>query len=289
MTATSRADAIKEKLANIRKIAGDSGVAVEEPEPTKLSVVVSAFQMIPVTQIHPDEKNPNVQTEATFNALVEEIRTEGFDEPLQICHCTCPKLKGPHYVISGGEHRWQAVQVLGMTEIPASVKDWDEEKRRLKMVRRNLMRGDLDDRKFTELVAGLKANDAKWTDEALAREMGFDDQQDYLRHLLQKNAEEEGGDQKWLRQIMSESSQEINAVDALSDVLNNLFRQFGDTVPQSYMLFTHGGKTHFMVIMDDVLYETVTLTADKVKKSGANMAKYLTSALQAALKEAKAV
>lgn len=47
-------------------------------------VKIRPVEMIPIHRIHPNEWNPNVQTDETFNKLVEEIREDGFDHPLNV-------------------------------------------------------------------------------------------------------------------------------------------------------------------------------------------------------------
>ena len=42
-----------------------------------MTIVIKEPKMVPVTSIHPNEWNPNQQTDDTFNQLVEEIREDG--------------------------------------------------------------------------------------------------------------------------------------------------------------------------------------------------------------------
>lgn len=142
------ADDLKERLKAIR----ETGTVAPSEEPAGPGIRVAKFVDIPVDRLHPDEMNPNEQTPETFNALTKEIEEDEFDEPLQVCPCSCEKIDGDHYVISGGEHRWKVARYHGMATVPCAIKQWDDETRRMKMTARNLRTGDLNSRKFTELV-----------------------------------------------------------------------------------------------------------------------------------------
>ncbi len=244
-------------------------------------IKVNDFVLIDVDRIHPDEMNPNEQTDGTFNALVEDIKQDGFDEPLQVCECDCEKLVGKHYVISGGEHRWKAVQVLGYEKVPCTVQLWDEDTRRLKMTRRNLLRGDLNDGKFTALVQSLR-NSGGYSDEDLFRLMGFDSQSEFLKHVID-NANGDKDSKSWLQDLIKTGNKEVEAVDSVSDVLNHIFSEYGDTVPQSFMFFAYKGKTHLMVLMDGRLFDVSEKLVAKLKASGGNINDFMAGAIEKSL------
>lgn len=102
---------------------------------------------IPINKILPAPVNVNALSEQAFGMLVSEIRTNGFDEPLQVIR------KGEDYTIVGGHHRWQACKILGYTEIPCVVYDYDDKKAMEQLVRRNMIRGKLDHEKFGDMLA----------------------------------------------------------------------------------------------------------------------------------------
>mgnify|MGYP000885195081 CR=1 FL=1 len=192
-----------------------------------MNEMVKEFKDIEISKIHPNEWNPNEQTDNVFNQLVEEIRTDGFDHPLQVVPCSCEKIDGPHYKIIGGEHRFKAVQVLGWEKVPCVIyENWNEELQKLKTVRRNLLSGELNDRKFTDLVRSMKDDNPELTNELLARAMGFDNEQEYAKHLLEVTEREESEGREWLND-MKATGNEVEAVDGLSDILNNIFTQYG--------------------------------------------------------------
>lgn len=244
-------------------------------------IIINPIRMIAIEKIHPNAWNPNEQTDETFNQLVEEIKQDGFDHPLQVCPCTCETLSGEHYRIIGGEHRFRAAQVLGMKEVPCTVYEkWDEITQKIKTVRRNLLSGELNDRKFTDLVASLK-DDGTISDEELWQRLGFDTQNDYLRHLVDLADIDESKKATWLSSLMEETKKEVFAVDSMSDVLNHIFSQYGETVPQSFLFFAHKGKTHLMVLMSNELKNKLEKVVEEVKKSKEDMCAYLLSVLEA--------
>lgn len=243
------------------------------------SVKVNLPVMIALDRIHANAWNPNEQTDETFNQLVEEIREDGFDHPLQVCPCSCEQIAGDHYRIIGGEHRYKAATVLDMKEVPCTIYEkWDEFTQKIKTVRRNLLSGDLNDRKFTDLIESLKDNGVV-SDEELWQRLGFDTQESYLKHIINLASEEDKKKDTWLQSMMDQSNQEVDAVDSMSDVLNHIFSQYGDTVPQSFLFFAYKGRTHLMVLMSKELNATIEKTVEEVKASKINMNDHLLAKL----------
>lgn len=230
---------------------------------------------IEIDRIHPNEWNPNQQSSETFNQLVQEIEEDGFDHPLQVIPCSCELLDGEHYRIIGGEHRWRAVKIMEWEKVPCSVyENWDEETQKLKTVRRNLLTGELNDAKFTKLVNSLTETIPF---EDLPPMLGFDSDKEFLRHYIK---DKEDRDRSWLDSLMEESKKEIEAVDGLSDILNNIFSEFGETVSQNFMFFSFKGRTHLMVVMESRLYEEVEKMVGFLKESGGNANDYFEEVLK---------
>jgi hypothetical protein len=55
---------------------------------------------------------------------------------------------------------------------------------------------------------------------------------------------------KKLVKEFDDASKEIRSVEDLSTILNHLMTKHGDTVQQSYMVFTYGGKDHTYIALD---------------------------------------
>lgn len=235
---------------------------------------LNPIEHIPIELLHEDSSNPNEETEETFNNLVADIQKYGFDEPLQVAPCECENIKGAHYKIVGGAHRFKAGQVLGFSTIPCVVYQLDEDEQRLYMVRRNLLSGNLNDAKFTELVHSL---DERYSRQHLVGAFGFDSEEEFQSHLVE---DKESRDKSWLDQMMNESNQEVSMLDGMSDILNNIFTQYGEDVPYNFIFFCYKGKTHLMVNMDNSLKKETDRMVKVLRENELNINDYLTLVLQ---------
>jgi hypothetical protein len=234
--------------------------------------------LIPVTHLHPNPWNPNEQTDAVFNMLSEEILEEGFDHALVVC----PLLKdsfeadwpdGDHYRIIGGEHRWRVAVAEGQPELPCIIKHWDEVKQKTQTMRKNMLTGELNRRKFTDLIESLSGLASR---EELSRLMGFEDQDQMLRKLIKPADPRE---KSFLDSIMADTERDKHVIDGLSDVINNIFSSFGDTLDQGYMIFAYKGATHLLVLCDDDLFKLVKQVKAKLSSEGGNVTDLMKSAL----------
>ena len=98
-----------------------------------------------------DELNPNVMDSKTFKALTNEIKKNGFIQPVVI-----REREGQFYVIDG-EHRVEAAKILGLEKIPAvNLGDVDDEKARILLVNLNRLKGEFSPYKFAELIEELE-------------------------------------------------------------------------------------------------------------------------------------
>lgn len=236
---------------------------------------VQKFQMVSVQRLHPNEWNPNECDSDMMAELVSEIRDDGFDQPLQVVPCECDKIKGSHFKIIGGEHRWKAAQVVELKELPAVVySDWDESRQKIKTVRRNMLHGVLNSSKFSALVGDLETGGL--TRAEIAQAMAFDSEQAMLKCLDEPNKV----DARVLADIDATARRDADAVNSLTDVIQNLFRDCGDTVDQGFLVFAYKGKTHVLVLMSDDMEHAMTELISKVKASGENMNQVLLEAVQ---------
>lgn len=221
--------------------------------------------LLGVEQLVPFEWNPNEMSPLEFNSLVQDIQEKGFDEPLQVV-----AKEGVYYIL-GGEHRWKACKVLGVNEVPCVVKDLPESEWKAYVVRRNIVRGELNRDKFTRLVRGVTQGDDYG---ALAQKMGFDDLKAFMSVLKVEKTDQRAADS-----ILAQSERELDAVHNLSHVLNQVFAAYGDTLPQGYMFFAYGKKMHLLVQMDKELEEQVKTVAEKLQATGGNASAFFREAL----------
>ena len=221
---------------------------------TKLDVVY-----LRVEEIMPDPLNPNEQSPETFNTLVSTIQEDGYDQPIVVCplsaeervklqsegYAVPPEVK---YILAKGEHRWRAAKVQSLETVPSVIRDWDSLTRRTRLVRDNVLKGDLNKDKFTTLVDTLQKEHS--LDGNLAASLlGFDTTADMYKHMAKE------GKRKSLDESESvdRSKNELKVLDDLSLVLNTLFTKYGQTLPYGFMTFMWSGKIHTMVEMEGEL------------------------------------
>lgn len=235
-----------------------------------MSPKVSKFINIKVSNLDEFEGNPNVQDPNTFTNLVKEIEEDGFQEPLLVV----PGNEKGRYVVVSGNHRLKAAKILAFEELPCVVhEDWDLDQQKFKVVRRNLLKGELDATKFTKLVDSLDKN---YTPDELADAMGFNTTDDFERmYMLEQEME-----QRQAGAIAAQiAEKETNAVDGLGVILNRLFSEYGDTIPHSFMFFSFGNKMHTMVLMNSKLKMVFEELALKVAREGMDMNEVLSASI----------
>lgn len=217
-------------------------VTRKKPERTKLEVLD-----IPVEDLMPDEDNPNEMDEATFDQLIEEIREQGFDEPIIVR--PHPTVKGK-YQIGSGHHRTKAAMVLGMLTVPAIIKHWTDREQKVALVKRNALRGDLNKGKLVKLYKELsKGKDGV----QVQRELGFTNQKKFeamydeaMKTLTPKQ-----------KKKLAEAKEKIKSMDDLSSVLNRIFKESGSELDEGYLVFSFGGKNHHYFQIDQETENTL--------------------------------
>lgn len=93
-----------------------------------------------VDHIKPNEKQPRKEFEATaLKELSESIKQNGLLQPI-----TVRKLGDKNYQIIAGERRWRACQQAGLQEVPALIKNYDDQKTLELALVENIQREDLN-------------------------------------------------------------------------------------------------------------------------------------------------
>ena len=123
-------------------------------------------RLISLTQIDPNRAQPRERfDEAALKELAESIRAVGVLQPILV------RQTGERYEIIAGERRFRASRLAGLDEIPAIVRDWDEQKRLEAALVENLQRDDLNP---VEEAVGVKRlmEAAGLTQERVAERLG---------------------------------------------------------------------------------------------------------------------
>ena len=122
---------------------------------------------IPLRLIDPNREQPRRRfDEEALNDLAQSIRSVGVLQPIIVA----PGGEG-RYTIIAGERRYRAARLAELEEIPAIVRDWDEQTRLEAALIENLQRDDLNP---VEEAMGVRRlmDDAGLTQEKVAERLG---------------------------------------------------------------------------------------------------------------------
>lgn len=125
-----------------------------------------AVRMLPVRLIDPNPEQPRRRfDEDALKELAASIRAVGVLQPIIVAPA------GERYTIVAGERRYRASRLAGLDEIPAIVRDWDDQRRLEAALIENLQRDDLNP---LEEAAGVRRlmDEAGLTQEKVAERLG---------------------------------------------------------------------------------------------------------------------
>lgn len=233
---------------------------------------------LPVDKLVPNHWNPNTMAESDFKRLVKEIETVGFIDFPQVV----PTQDG-NFLILGGEHRVRAAKELGFETVPCAVlteSQWDnEDLKKLVTVRLNVLHGKLDPTRMATLYNEMAE---KYGAESLKEMFAYTDTREW-KNLLNTigKAVETSGLGKEMSKKFQEDAKGAKTVDDLTRILQQLFANYGDTVSQSFMVFTHGNKEHIYINLDSTTHAGMKSVMSFCKDSGKDINKVLGVAVQA--------
>ncbi|KPC52189.1 ParB/RepB/Spo0J family partition protein [Amantichitinum ursilacus] len=102
-----------------------------------------SLQQLPVTALQPGKYQPRSHIdEAALQELAESIRAQGLMQPVLVR--LLPGSLEDRYEIIAGERRWRASQLAGLTEIPALVREVEDEAVAAMALIENIQREDLN-------------------------------------------------------------------------------------------------------------------------------------------------
>ena len=128
------------KKPPVRKTASAKG---EDRDVELVEVPGVRFAEIPVTDIHPNRKQPrSVFDEDDMAELVHSVREIGVLQPIVVR--TSSEEGGEPYELVMGERRWRAVQAAGLETIPAIVRDTTDDDLLRDALLENLHRSQLN-------------------------------------------------------------------------------------------------------------------------------------------------
>lgn len=228
---------------------------------------------VPIEELTANDWNPNEMASEEFNRLCENIEEDGFITAIQAVPVDedgdniefefdddvseqekSEKMKEEmdHARIVGGEHRWSAAKVVGMTDIPTIlVPNKDREWEKLATVRMNAISGDLDAIQFAELVEEQRE---KMEDDQLKHALGFAGEETLFDSVLEDVKESVPDD---VSEELEDHEDELETIDDLSEILNRIFREHGDELDHNFITFSYGGEDNVMYQCNDDLWAKV--------------------------------
>lgn len=210
------------------------------------------------------EENPNEMDDTAFDELVDGIKTDGFDEPCLVMPIYEDDGKTPSgkYILASGHHRTKAARVAGMRTVPCIIKTgWDDQARKIALVRRNMLRGGMNPEKFTKLYNELSKSMDR---ELLKLQMGFTkkDAFDKVYKSVEKSLPQSA------KKKLAEAKENIKSVDDLSSVLNTIFKEHGSELDHGFMVFSFGGKNHHYIKIDKEADDTLKRIEKAIASEG---------------------
>jgi ParB family chromosome partitioning protein len=152
-----------------RKFTVDALFADHRPQAVGVTDLATAKE-IRLDRIVPDPDQPRRTFDpAKLRELADSIRREGLLQPIAVRYDG----RADRYVILHGERRWRAAGIVGLTAVPAIVRDVPEERRLIQQLMENIVRDDLNavDRAAALRVLKTQLGDAPW--EAVAEAVGI--------------------------------------------------------------------------------------------------------------------
>lgn len=236
-----------------------------------MKIEIPEVVMLPKDKIRANPYNPNVVSADIFNSIVENIEDFGFVQPIIVA--PLPKKDKHDFQIIDGEHRFDALCLLDVSEIPCIIKSVSLDEQKFQTVKMNRLRGKMDLKKFTALVEDLMA---KYSFEEVAEYLAFTDPTE-LEQMIESTRESLPTDE--LKEEFDKVKNDIKTIDDLSIVLNRLFTSFGSTLPANFMILDFGGKNHIWVRMRKGDYRKILGKAREVLSHGHTFDSFLSRIL----------
>jgi hypothetical protein len=226
---------------------------------------VIPITLIPINDLIELESNINEQDDKTFSALTASIQSEGmYRQPLLVSSTDDGK-----YEVIAGNHRLQAIRLLGWEKAPCIVDDIKNPLlKRATSAKLNIIHGQPNSAKFTQLYNDLAKD---YGDEQAKELVGVTNDKLFKQLYLdiQKNLPT-----KQMKKEFKERANEIENIDDVQMVLNQLLSKFGDTIDSNYMILTWGGKTHLWLKLDESLKVKINKIVEKASAFEINLTEY---------------
>lgn len=279
--------------------------------------------LIPLDDLVLCDWNVNIMDDPEYAALLKEVREGGFDEPGQVIPISEGDDAGK-YLLLGGEHRKKVCLALEMTHMPCVIKNHlseaDEETIMMWSVRRNNIRGKVDEQRFFALQKRITGR-GKIAKEAAERRMLI--RKERHEHLKERFTQDvidvmvedgkrgigdgsgkgapsesvnvgaspdrrrppEDADDDGITTQPGKGKKKAFAdqralLTSLKAFQTDVLQQSADTCEQGYLYFGIAGHTHLVVNETAYLNKLVAEMVDACKANSDNLNEFLISAIK---------
>lgn len=112
---------------------------VEEEQPKEQIEDNENLKTLKITDVEPNRDQPRkIFNQESLEELADSIKTYGVIQPIVVTK------KDGYYAIVAGERRWRAAKIAGLEEIPAIIRDDDEQTNKEIALIENIQREDLN-------------------------------------------------------------------------------------------------------------------------------------------------
>lgn len=115
------------------------GVSFDTEEPQVESAEKGDLKVLKITEVEPNRDQPRkVFNQESLEELADSIKTYGVIQPIVVSK------RDGYFGIVAGERRWRAAKIAGLEEIPAIIRDNDEQTNKEIALIENIQREDLN-------------------------------------------------------------------------------------------------------------------------------------------------
>lgn len=213
------------------------------------------IEHIHYSKIEPNEWNPNQMAPEEFKQLVKGIKEAGgCDDPVLLV-----SLDNGRYKIVDGEHRYKGTIEAGFQLIPSIVRtqqEWDTERQKIETIRRQVIKGKFDKKKFTNL-ADILSNKLSSSRNDLASTLGFKSESHFLENYS-SNKED-------IKRVVSEyhdkKIQPKKEVDEdqenIRQSLKTIVSENSESISNGYAFFFFNGEMNFYLNANQSLIDNL--------------------------------
>lgn len=227
---------------------------------------ISPIIQLPIEKLIPLNDNVNELDEKMFSALTNSIAESGLSrQPILVS----PMQDGNYEIISGN-HRYESAKLLGWEKVPCIVEEFkDPLLKKATSVKMNLIHGQPNSAKFTQLYNDIAK---QYGDDQTKEMMGIADEKLFKQVYLDLK---KSLPNKQMQKEFSEKAKDIQSIDTLQNVLNDLLSKYGDTLENSFLIFTYGSKPHVYIELSQKLKLRLNKIIEKITTFELNMTEYM--------------